>query len=119
MSGPRSEVAKQLCDKKLRALYLHCHGHALNLAAGDAIKKCKHTKDALDVAFEVSKLVKYSPKKAVELEKVREELTLDSLVFCVMCPTCWTVCAASLKSNLSNYTSCFTATVVDCKGFNF
>ena len=42
-----------------QTLYLHCHGHALNLAAGDAIKRCKHTKDALDVAFEVSKLVKF------------------------------------------------------------
>ena len=44
------------------ALYLHCHGHALNLAAGDAIKKCKYTKDVFDIAFEVAKLVKFSPK---------------------------------------------------------
>ena len=63
MSGPRSGVAKQLRDEEPRALYLHCHGHALNLAAGDAIKHCKHTKDAMDVAFEVSKLIKYSAKR--------------------------------------------------------
>ena len=43
MSGPRSGVAKQLRNEEPRALYLHCHGHALNLAAGDAIKKQKHT----------------------------------------------------------------------------
>ena len=72
MSGPRSGVAKQLRDEEPRALYLHCHGHALNLAAGDAIRKCKHTKDALDVAFEVSKLVKYSSNRTAELEKLRE-----------------------------------------------
>ena len=54
MSGPKSGVAKQLRDEEEHALYLHCHGHALNLAAGDSIKKCKVTKDALDVAFEVS-----------------------------------------------------------------
>ena len=44
MRGPRSGVAKQLRNKETLALYIHCHGHPLNLAAGDAIKKCKHTK---------------------------------------------------------------------------
>ena len=32
MSGPKSGVAKKLRDEEPRALYLHCHGHALNLA---------------------------------------------------------------------------------------
>ena len=77
MSGPRSGVAKQLHDKEPRALYLHCHGHAINLAAGDTIKNCKVTKDALDVTFEVSKL-KFSLKRGAELEKLRNELALDS-----------------------------------------
>ena len=63
----------------------------------------QHTNDALDVAFEVSKLVKYSPKRTAELEKLREELTLNSPGFRVLCPTRWTVRAASLKSLLSNY----------------
>lgn len=105
MSGPRSGVAKQLRDEEPRALYLHCHGHALNLATGDAIKKCKVTKDALDVTFEISKLVKFSPKRSAELEKLRNELTLDSPGFRVLCPTRWTVCAASLKSVQMNYTA--------------
>ena len=103
ISGPRSGVAKQLRDEEPCALYLHCHGHALNLAAGDTVKRCKHTKDALDVAYVVSKLVKYSPKRIAELEKLREELALDSPGFRVLCPTHWTVHAASLKSLLSNY----------------
>ena len=64
MSGPRSGVAKKLRDEEPHALYLHRHGHALNLAAGDSIKKCKVTKDALDV--EVLKLVN-SPKRSLEL----------------------------------------------------
>ena len=87
MSGPRSGVAKQLRDEEPRALYLHCHGHALNLAAGDSIKKCKVTKDALDVTFEVSNLVKFSPKRSLELEKLRSELALESPGFRVLCPT--------------------------------
>ena len=74
VSGPRSGVAKQLLDEEPCALHLHCHGHALNLAAGDAIKNCKVTKDTLDATFEVSKLVKFSPKRTAQLEKLRNEL---------------------------------------------
>ena len=87
---------------------LPCLAHALNLAVGNSIKRCKYTKDVLhacvhmDVAFEVSKLVKFSPKQAAELEKLKEEYALDSPGFRVLCPTRWTVCIASLKSLLSN-----------------
>ena len=38
-------------------MYIHCYGHALSLAAGDAIKNSKVLKDALDITFEVSKLI--------------------------------------------------------------
>ena len=103
MSGPRSGVAKQLREEEPRALYLHCHSHALNLAAGDAIKKCKVTKDALGITFEASKLVKFSPKRSTQLEKLRNELAIDLPGFRVLCPTRWTVRAASLKSVLTNY----------------
>ncbi|KAI6655353.1 Zinc finger MYM-type protein 1-like [Oopsacas minuta] len=63
----------------------------------------KHAKDALDVAFEVSKLLKFLSKRTAKLEKLREELTLDSPGFCMLCSTRWTVCAASLKLLFSNY----------------
>ena len=56
MSGPKNGVAKQLQDEEPCALYLCCHGHTLNLAVGDAVNNCKVMKDALDVAFELSKL---------------------------------------------------------------
>ena len=38
MSGHRSGVAKQSRDEEPRALYLHCHAHALNLAAGAGLE---------------------------------------------------------------------------------
>ena len=103
MSGANSGVAKQLRDEEPRAIYLHCYGHALNLAAGDAIKKCKLTKDALDVAFEVSRLLSFSPKRTAQLERIKEELSLESPGFRVLCPTRWTVRASSLRSLLTNY----------------
>ncbi|KAI6658252.1 Zinc finger MYM-type protein 1-like [Oopsacas minuta] len=101
ISGPKSGVAKQLSYEEPRALYLHCHSHALNLAAGDAIKKVQASKDTLDVAFEDSKLLKFSPKRTAKLEKLREELALASPGFRMLCLTRWTVRAASLKVNLA------------------
>ncbi len=104
MSGVRSGVAKQLRDAEPRALFMHCHGHALNLAAGDAIKQSKVMKDALDTTFEVSKLVKFSPKRGAVFDKLKEELATDSPGFRVLCPTRWTVRAEFLKSVMNNYT---------------
>ena len=72
MSGDKKGVAKQLMADEPHALFLHCHGHALNLAAGDAIKQCKVMQDALDTTSEVSKLVKYSPKRDTMLEAERK-----------------------------------------------
>ena len=39
MSGQRSGAAKRISDLESRALYTHCYGHALNLAAQDSIKE--------------------------------------------------------------------------------
>ena len=103
MSGAKKGVAKQLMADEPRALFLHCHGHALNLAAGDAIKQCTVGQDALDTTSEVSKLVKYSPKRDTMLEKLKEKLAPDSPGFRVLCPTRWTVRARSLKSFIDIY----------------
>lgn len=103
MSGIRGGVAKQLRDVEPRALFMHCHGHALNLAASDAIKQSKVMKDALDTTFEVSKLVKFLPKRGAVFDKLNQELAPDSPGFRVLCPTRWTVRADSLKSVINNY----------------
>lgn len=63
IAGIRSGVAKQLLDEEPRAIYMHCYGHALNLACSDAIKQCSLIKDALDTTHELIKLLKSSPKK--------------------------------------------------------
>lgn len=76
---------------------------ALNLAIGDTVKGCKILKDSLDLIFEVSKLVKFSPKRDVHFEKLKNELALDSPGFHVLCPTRWTIRASSFKSVIDNY----------------
>ena len=40
MAGARNGVAKVFSNEEPRALFTNCHGHALNLAAGDSIKQC-------------------------------------------------------------------------------
>ena len=62
MTGSRNGVATQICVEEPKALFLHCCGHALNLAVSDTVKGCQVVKDALDTAFEVSKLISFSPK---------------------------------------------------------
>lgn len=104
MKGAKSGVATQLLSDESRAIYIHCYGHALNLAISDTVKGSKVMKDALDVIFEVSKLVKFSPKRDVQFQKLKDELAPDSPGFRVLCPTRWTVRAASLKSVIDNYT---------------
>ena len=41
MRGSKTGVAKKLLNDEPRAVFIHCYGHDLNLAAGDSIKKCK------------------------------------------------------------------------------
>ena len=39
MSGSKNGVATQIMADEKRAIFIHCHAHALNLAVGDCIKK--------------------------------------------------------------------------------
>ena len=60
MAGCRTGVASQILSIVSRALYTHCYRHFLNLDMCDTIKQCKLTLDALDAAYEISKLIKFS-----------------------------------------------------------
>ena len=72
MAGGKGGVSKQIMDKEKRAFFSHCYGHSLNLAASDAIKKCKVMADTLDTTFEISKLIKYSPKRNAMFDKLKK-----------------------------------------------
>ena len=74
MAGGKGGVSKQIMDKEKRALFSHCYGHSLNLAISDAIKNCKVTADALDTIFEISKLIKCSPKRNAMFDKLKRIL---------------------------------------------
>ena len=61
-------------------------------------------KKALHITYEMSKFIKYSPKRDVMFSKLKDELQPECPGIRVLCPTRWTVRADSLKSVLDNYT---------------
>ena len=88
MSGRRSGVAAQIIAEEPRALYTHCYGPTLlNLAAADTIKQNKLLRDALDITSEISKLLKYSPRRDSLFEMLKQQLAPDVLGFRTLCPT--------------------------------
>ncbi len=105
MSGRRSGVSTQIAGIEPRALYTHCYGHALNLATQDAIKGVKIMADALETVYEITKLIKKSPKRQSIFKAIKnlEEVTTGSIGIRILCPTRWTVRAEALASITENY----------------
>ena len=103
MSGHVSGVAKRVMDLEHRALYTHCYGHALNLAAQDSIKNIKLMQDTLDTTYEITKLIKKSPKREEIFKKFAEDIKVGYPGIRTLCPTRWTVRAEALASISENY----------------
>ena len=98
MAGYRTGVATTLLQMESRALYTHCYGHALNLVVQDAVKGNSVLRDTLDTVEEMTKLIKKSPKREAIFHKVKDDIVCESPGVCLLCPTRWTVHAASLAS---------------------
>ena len=103
MAGARNGVATQILSEEPRAVFTHCYGHALNLAVGDTVKKNKILSNALDMTFEISKLLKWSPRRDAIFHDLKTALGPDTPGFRMLCPTRWTVRAASLQSVVDNF----------------
>lgn len=104
MRSSKHGVVKLIQDLEPRAVYTHCYGHALNLAAADTLKQCKIMKDALETTREITKLIKFSPRREGIFRSLKETLPAGStLGVRVLCPTRWTVRAESICSIIANY----------------
>ena len=88
MSGLKNGVATQIKSVNGKCLYLHCYGHALNLAVNDAIKQVHCLKETFDSAFEICKLVKKLPYRNTKLDLLREKSKNDTKSIHALCPTC-------------------------------
>ena len=106
MNGIRNDVATQISREKKHALYTHCYAHSLNLAVGNIIKRPKVCNDALDVAFEITKLVKFSPKRNAAFDYIKAEVVEENgfaTGIRPFYPTRWTFWGNSIHSILENY----------------
>lgn len=118
MTGVRTGVATRIKQENPKCLLTHCYCHAFNLAVGDTVKNVPLLKEVLDNAYELTKLVKYSPKRQAALKTKQVELKLNNMKLLVdgsdsegesfsrlqlLCPTRWTVRAKALWSILNNY----------------
>jgi len=103
MAGARHGVAAQILLEEPRATFTHCYGHALNLAAGDTIKKNRILRNTLDVTLEISKLLRFSPRRNAIFQKLKANLAPETPGFRTLCPTRWTVRALSLQSVIDNF----------------
>ena len=75
MAGSRSGISTAILKEAPKAVFTYCYGHSQQLAVCDTIKNIPNLNDALATVFEVSKLIKFSPKRGTIFEKLKEELT--------------------------------------------
>ena len=76
MSGSKSRVTVQIKSEEECALYTHCYTHSINLAVGDTMKVWPVLKDTIDNTYELTKLVKMSPKRDAKLHSIQWKITL-------------------------------------------
>ena len=76
MTGQRNEVVVPIKAEEKRALYTHCYAHSLNLTIGDTMKNSVLLKHTIDNTFELTKLVKKSPKKDSKLKEIQNSLAI-------------------------------------------
>ena len=103
MAGSKSGVAKRIKDVEPRAIFSHCYGHSLNLAVSDVFKDIPLFRDTLDTSMEITKLIKFSPKREAIFEKLKKEFQPDSPGIRQLSSTRWTVKGDTFKSIEKNY----------------
>ena len=106
MSGSKNGVASQITRVEKRALYMHCYGHALNLAVGQTVKQSKICCEALEVAFEITKLIKFSPRRNALFDRIKADVAEEDssgVGIRTFCPTRWTVRGNSIGAILENF----------------
>ena len=88
MKGAKNGVAAQLCKEELRAIYVHCLAHCLNLVLQDTSRACTIIRDVPELCMGIAQLINWSPKRlALFLTKQHDtKIGVRSL-----CPTRWTV----------------------------
>ena len=103
MSGCFKGVASRIIKEEPTALYVHCSAHCLNLCLQECSHKCTCIRDALSLTREISNLIRNSPKRLASFKCIQHSYSSDAPNLKPLCPTCWTVRTAAIKSLLVNY----------------
>ena len=111
MIEKKTRVSKQIKDDaQPLALSTHCYAHSLNLACRDWMKNSSIVSKSLATSYEITKLVKFSPKRDSHLRKIHEEEYYDDdehndmlKTIRLFSETRWTVRAGSLSRIYENY----------------
>ena len=102
LAGAKTGVSTQIKSGEPRAIFTRCYGRSLQLAVGDTIKGIINLADMFDTTAEISKLLKFSPKRDAMFDRIKEAISPETTGFRVLCPTRWTVRAACLQSVIDN-----------------
>ena len=103
MMGHLHGVATQIRAEETTAISVHCFAHSLNLCLQDVAKKCVSVRNALDIVMEISKLIRYSPKRTLVFEQCKQDMSIPGTSLRPLCPTRWTVKTAAIEAVLRNY----------------
>ena len=103
MRGQKNGVATIIKDINSKCMYIHCHGHSLNLACGDTLKEVDEMKEALACSREIINVIRRSPKKSTKLRQLREETNNPYSGLHNVCPTRWTVRGKAMSSIINNF----------------
>ena len=85
MCDIKNGVSNKILSENPEAFFTRCFGHALNLAVGDMVKNARFLKDSMDTTYDISNLIKKSPKRDAMLQKIRKDISLEYSGFRVLC----------------------------------
>ena len=73
MTGTKNGFAAQIKKLSEECLLMYCYCHSLNLAVGETIKNIPLLKDTLDMAYEITELIKKSPRREAKFHRKQAE----------------------------------------------
>ena len=87
MYGIKNGVSNKILSENPKVFFARFFGHALNLAVRDMVKNARFLKDSMDTTYDISNLIKKSPKGDAMLLKIRKDISLEYPGFKVLYPT--------------------------------
>ena len=105
MQGKRTGVATRFLAMNPAAIPVHCFAHSLNLCLQDTGRNIVYLRDALELVREISKLIKFSPKRLHLFSSRLQEAGEDTVTLKSICLTRWTAGTAAIDAVLKDYHS--------------